>query len=173
MPSSRALATQPLQRLGANAVALLEAAGQVPADLGAQRPQHQDGKRGRADAVGVVVAVHADPLAALDRGQDAVAGGAHVAEQQRVVTRALRLEEGAGGGGVAVAATQQHLSHGAADAQLPGQIQGGRLRAGIDQPSGSAFIHTLMLGRGSDSDAAATTVPRGAILAPERYDGPC
>ena len=59
-----ALAGQPLQRLGAHAVALLEAAGQVPADLGAQRSQHQDGQRGRADAVGVVVAVHADPLAA-------------------------------------------------------------------------------------------------------------
>jgi hypothetical protein len=137
-----ALAGQPLQRLGADAVALLEAAGQVPADLGAQRPQHQDGQRRRADAVGVVVAVHADPLAALGRGQDAVTGGAHVAQQQRVVARPLRLEEGAGGSRIAVAAAQQHLGHGAADAQLPGQIQGGRLRAGIDQPSGSAFIHS-------------------------------
>jgi hypothetical protein len=137
-----ALAGQPLQCLGADAVALLEAAGQVPADLGAQRPQHQNGQRRRADAVGVVVAVHADPLARLHGGQDAVAGAGHVAEQQRVVTRALRLEEGAGGGGIAMAAAQQHLGHGAADTQLPGQIQGGRLRAGIDQPSGSAFIHS-------------------------------
>ena len=52
------------------AVALLEPRRQVPLRLGAELAQQQHGERGRADPVGVVVAVDADPRAGRDRGPD-------------------------------------------------------------------------------------------------------
>ena len=51
-------------------VALLEPRRQVPRRLGAELAQQQDGERGGADAVGVVVAVDADARARRDRGAD-------------------------------------------------------------------------------------------------------
>ena len=83
----------PLERLDTDAVALLEAARQVPLDVGAELLQHQDGERRRADAVDVVVAVDADPLAGGDRLLDPVAGRLHVAQQERVVGGAVLLHE--------------------------------------------------------------------------------
>ena len=58
-----ALLGEPRQRAGVQAVALLEARRQMPGDVGVQLAQEEDGERGRADAVGVVVAVHADARA--------------------------------------------------------------------------------------------------------------
>ena len=75
------------------AVALLEAARQVPFDVRPELPQGQHGERGRADPVDVVVAVDADPLAGRDRRADAVDRRGHVAERERVVPGRLRLEE--------------------------------------------------------------------------------
>ena len=63
--------------------------------------------------------------------------------------------------------------HGAADAQLPGQIQGGRLRTGIDQPSGSAFIHNSHARKQVGQRRRRNDPPPAAMLGPERYDGPC
>ena len=63
--SADAVVGEPRDRVARDAVALLEAARQVPADVGAELAQRQHGERGRADAVDVVVAVDADPLAAL------------------------------------------------------------------------------------------------------------
>jgi hypothetical protein len=87
---------EPRERLGAHAVALVEAAGQVPVDLGAELPEQQHGERGGGDAVDVVVAVDADAAALGDGGADPLCGGAHVAEQERVVRRLFALEEGTG-----------------------------------------------------------------------------
>ena len=73
------------QRLPRDAVALLEPARQVPHDVGAELPEKEDGQRRRADAVDVVVAVHADPNALRDGGADPADGHLHVSEQGRVV----------------------------------------------------------------------------------------
>jgi hypothetical protein len=59
----------------------------VPVDLRAQLAQGQHGERGRADAVDVVVAVDADPLAALDRPPDPGDRDGSVAQEVRIVTR--------------------------------------------------------------------------------------
>src|SRR5438876_7138733 len=52
-----AVAGQARERLFANAVALVEAAGQMPVDVGPELAQDQDGQGGCADPVRVVVAV--------------------------------------------------------------------------------------------------------------------
>ena len=88
-----ALAGQPRQRLARDAVALVEAARQVVRDVGAELAQDEHGQRGRADPVGVVVAVDADPRPGRDRRPDRVAGLAHVAELERIVLGQLRVEE--------------------------------------------------------------------------------
>src|SRR5215212_11083021 len=62
---------EPLERRAADAVALVETAGQVPLDVGAELAQHEDGEHRRADPVDVVVAVDTDALAARDRRADA------------------------------------------------------------------------------------------------------
>ena len=62
-----------VERLAGDAVALLEAARQVPVDLGAELAEDEDGERRRADPVDVVVAVDADPRPGRDRGADALA----------------------------------------------------------------------------------------------------
>ena len=88
-----ALVRQSLERLARDAVALLEPARQMPADVRAELTQDEHGERGRADAVDVVVAVDADPLPALDRGADPLDGGRPFRREERVVTRKLRVEE--------------------------------------------------------------------------------
>ena len=58
------LAGEARQRFAGQAVALFEAARQMPGDLCAELAQHGDRERRGADAVDVVVAVHADRLPA-------------------------------------------------------------------------------------------------------------
>ena len=55
------LVGEPGKRVAADAVALVEAAREVPGDVGAELAQEKNGERGRGDAVDVVVAVDADP----------------------------------------------------------------------------------------------------------------
>ena len=86
---------EPRQRVGVQAVALLEARRQMPRDVGAELAQQEDGERGRADPVGVVVAVHADARAGLDRRGDRLDRLAHVAEGKRIVAGQRPLEEAA------------------------------------------------------------------------------
>ena len=66
-----AFAGETLERAAADAVALVEAARQVPLDVGADLAQDEDREHRGADAVGVVVAVDADALARRDCGADA------------------------------------------------------------------------------------------------------
>ena len=61
---------EPRERAGVQPVALFEARRQMPRHVCSELAQEQDGERGRADAVGVVVAVDADACAALDRSAD-------------------------------------------------------------------------------------------------------
>ena len=91
------LAGHACERFAGDAVALLEAARKMPVDISAQLAQHEDCERGRADPVDVVVAVDADAGAGVDRRADALDGHGHVAEQERVVTWKLRVEEAARG----------------------------------------------------------------------------
>ena len=103
-----ALVGEPRERLAADAVALVEAAREMPVDVGAELAQEEDGERGGGDAVDVVVAVDADPPPGGDRGADALARGLHVAEQERVVRRLLAVEEAPRVVGVDVAAPDEH-----------------------------------------------------------------
>ena len=80
-----ALAREPPESLPRDAVALLETARQVPFHLRPEATQDEDGERGRADPIHVVVAVDADAPALLDRRADRAACLLHVAQQERVV----------------------------------------------------------------------------------------
>ena len=62
-------AGQPLDRRGRQAVALVEAAGQLPDRIAAERAQGANEDGGGADAVHVVVAEHRDPRAARAGGR--------------------------------------------------------------------------------------------------------
>src|SRR5687767_12432923 len=87
------LVSQARERLALDSVALLEAARQVPDDVGAELAKDEDGEGRGADAVSVVVAVDADSFAVGDGPQDRLAGGRHVAEAKRVVAGKVSCEE--------------------------------------------------------------------------------
>ena len=103
-----ALLGEPRQRLAVQAVPLLEPRGKMPRDVGVQLAQQQDGERRRADAVGVVVAVHADARTCLDRGDDRLDRLTHVTEGKGIVARQRPLEEPARLGLVAEPAADEH-----------------------------------------------------------------
>ena len=91
-----ALVGQARERFALDAVAFLEAARQVPGDVGAELAQDQDGERGGADPVGVVVAVNADLLARRDGRTDRLDRAGHVPEQERIVPGHSPFEERTG-----------------------------------------------------------------------------
>ena len=103
-----ALLGEPRQRLAVQAVPLLEPRGEMPGDVGVKLAQQQHGERRRADAVGVVVAVHADARTGLDRGDDRLDRLTHVAEGEGIVARQRALEEPARLGLVAEPAADEH-----------------------------------------------------------------
>ena len=86
---------EPLDRGDREAVALVEAARQLPGRVGAERAQGADEHRRRADAVDVVVAEHGDPRAAPHVLEDQLAGAGTPGQVPRVVTL-VRGEEAAG-----------------------------------------------------------------------------
>ncbi len=129
------------QRLPAEAVALLEAARQVPRDVCAQLAQDEDGQRGRADAVGVVVAVHADALAVGDGLPDRLAGLAHAPEQERVVTGQGAFEEGSRLLRIPVPAPDEDASSRLADPERSRQLARVPVQARTYRPS--AFVHWM------------------------------
>jgi hypothetical protein len=140
---------QPLERVAADAVAFVEAARQVPFDLGAELPQDEHGQDRGADAVDVVVAVDADPLPGRDGRADALDRPAHVADQQRIAQRLLAAEERPRGLEVAVSAPDEHAGRDLADAERLGEGVGLPVRARTDCPG--ALLHcTLKLRRASD-----------------------
>ena len=130
---------EPLDRLAREPVPLVEAAREVPVDVGAELAQAYDRERRRADPVDVVVAVDADALAGRDRGSDALAGCARVPEERRIVARRLGRQERPSAFGVAVPAPDEDAGGGPADPERRGE--GARLivRAGTDRPR--ALLH--------------------------------
>ena len=84
---------EPRDRRRGDAVAFLEPAREMPDDVGAELSQRQGRERRGADAVDVVVAVDADPLAPLDGRAQPLDSRRHVAEQQADRARCPRAEE--------------------------------------------------------------------------------
>ena len=153
-----ALLGEPRQRLAVQAVALLEPRRQMPGRIGTELPQQEHGERGRADPVGVVVAVHADARARLDRGRDRRDGRAHVAEQERVVAGKLSGEEAGRLGGLAVAAADEHRGGHLVDAELSRQRLDLTVRTRCELPGSGchrAVESTAAVGR-----TAVTKIPR-------------
>jgi hypothetical protein len=129
-----ALVGEAFERVAADAVALVEPARQMPLHVGAELSQDEHREHRRADAVDVVVAVHADALAVRDRGADPVDRGAHVSDQQRVVQRLLAGEKRPRRFGVAVSAPDEHACRDLAEAERLGEGVGLPVRARTDRP---------------------------------------
>ena len=90
-----------VKRFGGDAVALAETVGQPPEDLGAHLGAQELGQQeGGGDAVGVVVAVDGDGLAAAEGAVDALAGRGHAVEQVRAVDAKVGVRVGAAAGSV-------------------------------------------------------------------------
>ncbi len=115
---AHALVDQPGERVAGHAVALLEPARQMPHDVGIELAEDQDRECGRADPVDVVVAVHADAPAVLDRRPDPLHGGGHVAEEPGIVARQRRVEKATRVVGIAVPAADEDRGGHVADAEL-------------------------------------------------------
>ena len=131
---------EPRERVGVQAVALLEARRQVPRDVGVQLAQQQDGERGRADPVGVVVAVHADSLAGVDRRGDRRDRLAHVAERERVVSGQGAVEEAARLGGLVVAAADEHRRRHLVERERVGERLHAGVRTGFELPGSGRHV---------------------------------
>ena len=104
--------------LAVQPVPLLEARRQVPDRRRPELAQQEDRERGRADAVGVVVAVHADAGAAVDRAADRRDSLGHVPEPKRIVTGDCALEERAGQRRIGIAAPDEHGRRRSAEPEL-------------------------------------------------------
>ena len=108
---------EPLDGMQAEPVAVLEPAGQIPTDIGAERAQRADHDRRRADTVDVVVAMNRDPAAggdlALDRLQRALDPG----ERGRLVAD-VRVEKLLCRIRLGEAAADEHLREDVADPEL-------------------------------------------------------
>ena len=128
------LLREPLQRLAADAVALVEAARQMPLDVRAELPQQEDCEHGRADPVNVVVAVDADPLAGGDRRAYPLDGNGHVAQEGGIVQGLFAGQEGPRHLGVAVAAPDEHACRDLAEAELLREAARLPVRARTDSP---------------------------------------
>ena len=140
-----------LERVARDAVALLEPARQVPVDVGAELAQEQDGERGRADAVDVVVAVDADARAArrpprgsarrpraMSPSRNGSCPGSSASRNRRAVV------------GLAVAAAHEHRRRDLAHAELA------RERARRRARRAGAIVHELVT---SDDGTDASRTP--------------
>ena len=133
---ARAARREPLHGRARQAVAVLGAAGQKPVDVGAERAQHPDEDRRRADAVDVVVAVDRDPPAGPHVVEHERADLVDAGERRRVVAL-VGGEPGARGTGILQAAADEHLRERVADPELALEREhGGDVAGGDQQASG-------------------------------------
>ena len=139
-----ALVGEPFERLAGDAVALLEAAREVPVDVCAEVAQRGDRERGRADPVHVVVAVHADPASGGDRLADRVTGLLHRAEQERIVAGIGRAQERACLRRVSVPPPDEDAR--SRLAEVEGRRQGPHLSAGAGTDRPRALVHGIQSG---------------------------
>src|SRR5438067_1777845 len=130
----------------------------MPVDLGSRFAQHENRQRGGADAVGVIVAVHADPFARGDGRANSFHGSGRVSEQKLVVQRLLAGQEGPRLVGVAVSAPDEHAGRDLADPERLSELARLPVRARTDRPS--ALLH-----RGSRYGGHRTDPPLGATHA--------
>ncbi len=144
-------------------VALLEAARQVPADVRSELAQRQRRKGRGADAVDVVVAVYADPLALLDCRAKPFDGHRHVAEEERVVRDSLRLEERASRLGIGKAAPDEDARDRLRDAELVTQRADVGERHRIDLP---ACSHHFTIGPAPDGSPRPASAGRPGLRRP-------
>jgi hypothetical protein len=99
--------------------------GQVVVDLPAEWAKHIEQQDGGGDTVHIVIAEDDEVFAALARREEALDGGAHVWQQERV--RQLLepgLEKGSDGGRVTQATVKQALGEKGREAQGVGQLPG-------------------------------------------------
>ena len=120
--------------VGGDAVALAEAVGEAPAHVGAELLEEADQEERRGDAVGVVVAVHGDGLAAAQRLVDALPRLGHAAHEVRVVNAEVRMQKGPRRGGIAEPAAHEHLGEDLAHPELSGESPDLRERRRRDTP---------------------------------------
>ena len=85
--------------------------------------------------------MHADPLTALDRRPQALDGRRHVAEKQRIVGDALRLEERLGRRGIAETTSHEHGRERLRDAERGHQLPHLGERDGLDLPAANHGDH--------------------------------
>ena len=136
----RAAGGEALDRRGGQAVAVLRAAREEPADVGAQLPQRAHEDRGRRHPVDVVVAVDRDPPAVRDVAPDE-RRRLREARERREVVAILRRQPCARSVGIGEAAADEHLREDAGHAELAleaqrrGDVAGVDLQAGCGQHS--------------------------------------
>ena len=151
-----ALVGEPRDRVPRDAVAFLEAARQVPLDLGAERAQGENGERGRADPVDVVVAVDADAPSLRDRGADPLDRDSHVAEQEGIVRLELPDDERTRRVDVAEAPPNEDGCHRLAHLERLREGLRLRIRARLDRPGTVAHGQsTVRVGRTASSEQAS------------------
>ena len=156
------LVGEPGDRVAGDAVALLEAARQMPLDLGAELPQGQDGERRGADAVDVVVAVDADPLPAGDRGADPLDRDRHVAEQERIVRLDLAGDERPRLREVAIPAPDENRRGDLTEFERVRERLDIGVLARIDRPGTILHGRSTVRGRSDGATAASYRRERGA-----------
>ena len=93
----------------------------MPCDVGAELAEDEHGEGGGADAVDVVVAVHADARPCLDRSADPFDRKGHVAKQERVVAGELRVEEATRDLRIPVATAHEHAGGDLVQSELAGE----------------------------------------------------
>ena len=107
------------------AVAFIEAMGQVVVDLPTERAQHFEQQDGGGDTVHIVIAEDDEVFAALAGLEEAFDRGAHIWQQERIgQLLEAGLEKGSDGGWVTQAAVKQALGEQRRDAQGVGQLAG-------------------------------------------------
>ena len=90
----------------------------MPIDVGAELAEEEHGKRGRTDAVDVVIAMHADACSTLHSRSDPFYGGRHVAEKKGIVPGKIGIQETPRVARIVVAAADEHGRCDVADAEL-------------------------------------------------------
>ncbi len=98
----------------------------MPDHIGSELSEEEHRKRSRADAVHVVVAVHANPLLGGDCRPDALDRLCHVAELVRVVPGKLGVEKASSGVGIVVSAACENGGGDGTQPKLSLELAGSR-----------------------------------------------
>ena len=153
---------QPLHGRPGEAVALVEAARQLPDGVGAERAQGPQQHRGGADAVHVVVAEHGDNGAALHVREDQLTCRGNARQGERVV-RLLGRQEATRLLDIAEATAREDRAHDRRDAEPLGQPPAARDLVRVAPPARRLRLHP--------ADTAARSGRNGLQAASARRRG--